>query len=43
MKYLTLSTMDHFNKMEEQKRESEKREKEGTWRSEKDELRQVSS
>ena len=43
IKYLTLDTMDHFNKMEEQKREEEKLEKKGTWRSQRDDVAQVSS
>jgi hypothetical protein len=43
VKYLTLQTMDHYNKMEEQKKEELKVEKKGTWKSPQDERKQVQS
>ena len=41
IKYLTLGTMDHYGKMEEQKKEREEVDRKGTWRSAKDQKDQV--
>ena len=41
IKYTTLNTMDHFSKMEEQKKESEKKDKTSVWKGEKDEVRKI--
>jgi hypothetical protein len=43
LKYATLKTMDHYNRMEEQEKEQRKQDKAGTWKSPKDELKQVQS
>lgn len=40
-KYYSLRTMDHYNKMEEREKRNEEEERRGTWRGQKDTVRQV--
>ncbi len=43
MKYLSLGTMDHYGKMEEQKKETEKLDKKGTWKTQTDAVKDMQS
>ena len=41
MKYQTIGTMDHYNRMEEEKQKDEALDKKGTWKSQRDSVKQI--